>query len=118
VAVLLLAILHFLPDTDDPGGVVAALAHRLAPGSFIAISHLTADFAPSEVTAAVNAYNTLTPVAVTARTHTEVTALFAGLPLVAPGVVPVTEWRPSLPSSSPRVTDVYAGLARTPARRT
>ena len=45
-AVLLLAVLHFLPDSDDPAGIVAALAAGLAPGSFVAISHLTADFAP------------------------------------------------------------------------
>jgi S-adenosyl methyltransferase/Fusaric acid resistance protein-like len=42
-AVLLLAVLHFVPDTDDPAGIVKALAAGLAPGSYIAISHLTAD---------------------------------------------------------------------------
>jgi hypothetical protein len=47
VAVLLLAIAHFLPDSDDPAGIVAALAGAMAPGSYVAISHLTADFAPS-----------------------------------------------------------------------
>ena len=51
VAVLLLAVLHFLTDTDDPAGVVAALARRLAPGSFVVISHLTADFGPGPVAA-------------------------------------------------------------------
>src|SRR5205814_5551759 len=51
VAVLLLAVLHFLPDADDPAGVVAALARRLVPGSFVVISHLTADFAPGPVAA-------------------------------------------------------------------
>ena len=45
-AVLLLAILHFIPDADDPRGIVARLAAGLAPGSFVAVSHLTADFAP------------------------------------------------------------------------
>lgn len=56
VAVLLLGILHFLPDADDPGKVVAALAEGLA-GSCVAISHLTADFAPEQVGAAAQAYN-------------------------------------------------------------
>src|SRR5262249_52798579 len=46
VGVLLLAVLHFIPDTDDPAGLVATLAARLAPGSSLAISHLTADLAP------------------------------------------------------------------------
>jgi len=42
-AVLLLAVLHFIPDSDNPAGIVARLAAGLAPGSFIVISHLTAD---------------------------------------------------------------------------
>jgi hypothetical protein len=68
VGLLLLAIVHFLTDGDDPGGVVAALAGGLAPGSYLALSHVTADFAPEQVAAAVDAYNTLAPVPVTART--------------------------------------------------
>jgi hypothetical protein len=48
VAVLLLAVLHFLPDTDYPAAIVATLAAGLAPGSYLAISHLTADLAPQQ----------------------------------------------------------------------
>jgi hypothetical protein len=51
VGLLLLAVLHFIPDDDDPAGIVAALAHTLAPESLVAISHLTADLAPAEVAA-------------------------------------------------------------------
>src|SRR5215467_7556846 len=118
VAMLLLAILHFVPDADDPGAVVAALAGWLAPGSFVAISHLTSDFAPEQVAAVVTAYNAQADTAVTARTHAEVSGLFGGLPLVAPGVVPVTEWRPSVAGLPHRHTaDLYAGLARVPQGR-
>jgi SAM-dependent methyltransferase len=113
VAVLALAVLHFLPDGDDPAAIVAALASALAPGSFIVLSHLTADFAPGQVTAAVTAYNTQASVAVTPRTHAQVSGLFGGLPLVAPGVVPVTQWRPVVAGLPHRMTaDVYAGAAR------
>jgi hypothetical protein len=115
VAVLLLAVLHFVPDADDPAGIVAALARGLHPGSCVAISHLTADFAPEAVGEAVDAYNKVVPTPVTARTHAEVTGLFAGLPLVAPGVVPVSEWRPD--AVVRQVVDLYGGVARTPARR-
>src|SRR5690242_11792203 len=45
-AVLLLAVLHFIPDSDDPAGIVAALTSGLAPGSYLVISHLTGDLAP------------------------------------------------------------------------
>src|SRR5215472_17874087 len=58
VAVLLLAVLHFVNDKEYPAGVVAALAGALAPGSYLAISHLTADLASDQVTAATAAYNT------------------------------------------------------------
>lgn len=112
VAVLLLAILHFLPDADDPGKVVAALAEGLAPGSCIAISHLTADFAPEQVGAAVQAYNAQAPVPVAPRTHAQVTALFGGLSLVAPGVVKVTEWRADRGMAADRPADLYGGVAR------
>ena len=117
IAVLLLALLHFIPDTDDPAGIVAALARQSAPGSYLAITHLTGDVAPGQVSAGVAAYNTLVPAGVTARTHSQVTALFGGLPMVAPGVVQVTEWRPDLTSASPCPVDLYAGLARIPGNR-
>jgi SAM-dependent methyltransferase len=111
VAVLLLAVLHFLPGADDPAGVVAALARPLAPGSFVVISHLTADFAPGPVAAGVQAYTTLVPAPLVPRSHAQVSALFGGLPLVPPGVVPITEWRPAT-GPSPQTADLYAGVAR------
>ena len=110
-AVILVAVLHFLPDSDDPQGIVAALASALAPGSFVVISHLTADFAPDEVASGVAAYNALVPAGITARTHREVTALFGGLALVPPGVVPVSEWRPDHAPARGVNADVYAALA-------
>jgi hypothetical protein len=111
VAVLLLAVLHFIPDSEDPAGIVAALATGLAPGSFIAVSHLTADFAPDQVSSGVAAYNTLVPAGITARSHAGVTALLGGLSLVAPGLVPVPEWRPDTGRWSGQPADLYAGLA-------
>jgi hypothetical protein len=112
------AVLHFIPDADDPGGIVAALAGQLAPGSYLAISHLTGDFAPGPVGAGVSAYNTLVPTALIPRTHSRVSALFAGLPLVPPGVVPLTEWRPVPVGPSPWTSDMYAGVARAPGGST
>jgi hypothetical protein len=49
----IVAVLHFLPDLSDPQGIVATLAAALAPDSLLAISHLTADFAPEQVEAGV-----------------------------------------------------------------
>jgi S-adenosyl methyltransferase len=75
------------------------------------ISHLTADVAPDQVASGVAAYNALVPTDITARTHREVTALFGGLALIPPGVVPVSEWRPDHASVRGVSTDMYAGLA-------
>jgi len=110
-AVILVAILHFLADADDPAGVVAALTGALAPGGFVAISHLTADFAPEAVTSGVAAYNALVPAGITARSHAQVTALLGGLALVSPGVVPVSQWRPGHAPVHGVSGDMYGGLA-------
>jgi S-adenosyl methyltransferase len=116
VAVLLLAVMHFIPDRDDPARIVATLAQQLPPGSYLAISHLTGDFAPVPVAAGVGTYNTLVPTALVPRTHSQVSAMFGGLPLVPPGVVPLTEWRPAA-GPFPYGADLYAGVAHAPASR-
>jgi hypothetical protein len=110
VAVLLLAVLHFVPDADDPAGIVGALAGPLASGSCVAISHLSGDFAPQAVHEGVAAYNALVPTSIFPRSHVEVSGLIAGLALVPPGVVPVSEWRPD--KLAVQVNDLYAGIGR------
>jgi len=65
---------------------------------------------------AVEAYNAGVPGGVIPRSHAEVTALFGGLPLVPPGVVPLAEWRPSSATGPAAWADLYAGVARTPPR--
>ena len=117
VAVLLLAVLHLIADADGPASLIAALTAGLAPGSCLAITHLTADFAPGPVTAAVRAYNAAAPVPVTARTRAQIAALFGALPLLGPGIVPVTSWRPDVSDPEPSPADLYAGVARIPAER-
>jgi len=111
VAVWLLAVLHFVADADDPAGIVAEVAAALAPGSLIAISHLTADSAPGPVAAAVAAFNARVQVPVCPRTHDQVSALFGELPLVWPGIVPVTRWWPSFREAPGGDCDAYGGVA-------
>jgi hypothetical protein len=68
------------------------------------------------VAAGVDAYNTLVPTALIPRSHSQVSALFAGLPLVPPGVVPLAEWRPAIAGPFPQTADLYAGVARVQGR--
>ncbi len=114
VALMLIAVLHFLADSDDPQGVVAELVGALPPGSYLAISHATADFNPEEVTRVAGATRhagvTFAP-----RGQREVAAFFGGLDLVEPGVVPVLAWRPDgEPPADPRAAYNYAAVGRKP----
>jgi SAM-dependent methyltransferase len=115
VAVLLLAVLHFIPDDAGPAALVAELAGALAPGSLLAISHLTADYAPGPVTAGAAAYNALMPASVYPRDRAEVTSLLGTLRVQWPGVVPVTRWRPSFQEAPGGPCDMYGAVARLPA---
>jgi S-adenosyl methyltransferase len=113
--VLLLGVLAYVPDDGDPAGIVAGLAAALAPGSLIAVAHLTADFSPGAVDAGVGAWNALMPAApVYPRGEAAVTAMLGGLRLQLPGVVRAGLWRPPFRSPGPGLADVYAGVASLP----
>ena len=114
VAVLLLAVLHFVPDDDNPAGIVGRLAATLAPGSLIAISHLTADYAPQAIAEATAAYNARVPVQVHPRSRDELAAMCGALPITHPGVVPVNYWLPSPPDSPGPAVDLNAAVLRLP----
>jgi len=69
-----------------------------------------------QVAAATPAYSARVPVPATARTHSKVTGLFGGLPLLAPGVAPVTEWRPEVGDPFGQPADLHGGVTRIPRR--
>jgi SAM-dependent methyltransferase len=114
VAVLPLSVLHFVPDGDDPAGIIAELAAALAPGSLIAISHLTADYAPQAVAEGVAAYNALVPVHIHSRSRDELAAMCGALPLTHPGIVPVNYWLRSLRDPAGPAADLNAAVLRLP----
>ncbi|WP_232303953.1 SAM-dependent methyltransferase [Pseudofrankia sp. DC12] len=115
VAVCVGALLHFIPDEDDPAGMVADLLGALAPGSCLVLSHGTGDFRPKEADAGVRAYRD-SGITVRVRSRAEVTALVpAGMRIGAPGVVPVQRWRPDHGPGG--VTDGQVGLYGLLARK-
>jgi len=97
VCVLLLALLHFVTDAEDPAGLVAAFADAIVPGSYLIFSHATAHGAPPQVAvhskAAEQVYDNATA-RVTMRDPDEVSALLGSFTLVEPGLVHVSQWRP------------------------
>jgi hypothetical protein len=118
VALMLLAVLHFFPDSDDPAGIVASLLAALPPGSYLVASHVTSDFHDEEsATGGVRAVQRA-GVAFRPRSAEEFGDLFlAGLDLVPPGVVPVSEWRPDQqrgPAPLPDEVGYYGAVARKP----
>jgi hypothetical protein len=92
VALSLLAVGHFLPDSDDPGGIVRRYVDALPAGSYLVLSHLTPDHDPS-IEAGAKAYRAR-GIPLRPRTRAEVEALFGGLELLDPGLVSVHRWRP------------------------
>lgn len=112
VALLLAAVLHFIPDADDPGGITAALLEALAPGSYLVLSHGTTDFHPAEVTGTATAAYDGTAGPLVLRPRTEVEEFFGGLKLEPPGVVQAPLWRPDkdVPENLEKI-GIYAGVA-------
>ncbi|HEY3978482.1 MAG TPA: SAM-dependent methyltransferase [Streptosporangiaceae bacterium] len=101
VCVLLLAILHFVTDAEDPARLVAAIRDALAPGSYLILSHGTAHGAPPAVAArsgeASRVYDNATS-RITYRDPAQVSQFLAGFTLVEPGLVHISRWRPPVPA--------------------
>jgi len=113
LAILLIGVLHCIPDADDPAGIVAALAGAMPPGSYLAIAHPASDIHTSQVSTATNRINPLMAEPVTLRTHDQVGRFLAGLDLVEPGLVQLHRWRPG-PEGPVPDGDIanYGGIGR------
>lgn len=97
VAVLMLAVLHFVPDDDDPPAIIRRFRDQLAPGSWLVLSHGTQDglSAPAREVGREQFTRTATPFV--NRSRAQVTAMFEGFDVVPPGIVWSVEWRPEHP---------------------
>lgn len=111
VAVMLIGILHCVPDSDDPVGLVNRLLDAVPPGSYLVIAHPANDIHATQIGTAANRLNQVMAQPVTLRPHAEVARFFDGLDLLEPGLVQVHRWR-AVPAD-PRVELAnYGGVAR------
>ncbi len=115
VALMLVSILQFLTDADDPYGIVSRLVAAMPAGSYLAITHPTYDFMPPAIIAELDAANAARGVVFRPRSRDEFARFLRGMELVAPGIRSVAEWRaddePTLRPSAAE-TAVYGAVAR------
>ena len=115
VALLLVAVLHFVHDDDQAHAAVRRLRDALAPGSYLVASNLTLDHAPPELVARHDEMLAAGRSDVRARTRTRFGAFFEGLELVEPGIVAVSDWRPERAERpSPADVAIYGAVGRLP----
>lgn len=117
VGLLMVGVLLFIAPEDRPGDLVAAYRQLLAPGSYLAISHIAAEEASAsqraEVDQLVAAYETAEPVYV--RTRAEISSWFDGMVVIPPGITPLPDWRPDHADQFARVRDLgYCGVGIQP----
>lgn len=114
VALMLVAILHFIPDDDNPAEIIKTLVEALPPGSFLAATHLTGEHDRDGWAAIERDYQAAGMPAQWRDGDAFARLVFAGLELVPPGVVLVSEWRPDpgRPRLSPAEVSSYGGVAR------
>ncbi|MBF6170049.1 SAM-dependent methyltransferase [Nocardia blacklockiae] len=98
VAITLIGVLHYVMDHEDPAGIIAALRDRMAPGSYLAMTHGSSESSPEILQVLTNTAATSAQVAFRSTEQTE--SFLAGFELLEPGVVPVQQWlRPGLPET-------------------
>jgi SAM-dependent methyltransferase len=114
IAVLVLAIFHFVPDEDDPAAITASLREALAPGSYLVLTHVCRDLLPDKA-AAARAKDVYQKAGqpIQARSTEEIRGFFGDFELVEPGLVPKHAWRPESGAAAADPTDIsLGGVAR------
>ncbi|MFC4529283.1 SAM-dependent methyltransferase [Sphaerisporangium dianthi] len=107
MAVLLVFVLHFIRDEEDPRGIVRTLMDALVPGSVLVLSHAEAD---RRLMPGTSVYDRASSPAVL-RSYDEIETFFDGLDLVEPGVTRLDDWRPGTPLHREDDLPAYCGVA-------
>ena len=116
IAVLMYAVLHFIPDTEHPEAIVRAYIEHAAPGSYLALSHGAPDTGrPREQGTMLNDYQQETGVTFITRDADQITTWLTGLEIQPPGLVTIDQWRPEPDIEKPEYVAMYGVLARKPS---
>ena len=115
VAVLLIAVLHFILDSEDPHRLIARMMADLAPGSYLVIGHAASDIEAGTAAAMAQSYNSSSALTITPRDRATVARFFDGMEMTGPGLMPLAEWWGSSPATpaGPSLS-CYCGVARKP----
>ena len=115
IAVMTLMIMQYIPDSDDPHGIVARLVAGLAPGSYLVASDTAKDIDAETVANATGRLNQRMGAQLVPRTKAQIASYFSGLDMVEPGLVPLNRWRPG-PDDPVLEKDLptYCGIGRKP----
>jgi hypothetical protein len=109
---MLIAILHCIPDQDEPGQIVSRLMDAVPGSSYLAVSQPADDLDPARAAEVEASLNQMMPQKVTFRSRQGVSSFFDGLEILDPGVVPIPQWRPG-PADDPDLpTVMWGGVAR------
>jgi hypothetical protein len=111
-AVMLIAVLHCIPDSGNPYGIVTRLLDSVPPGSYLALSHPAKDLGGEGHSEMHRRVNPLLSAALTLRTKAEVTLFFDGTELLEPGVIAAAQWRPDSEIEARTPASAWVGLAR------
>ena len=117
VAVVMMMILHFLPDEDDPWGIVRRLMQGIRADKYLVVAHVGADITPGPAASAAAKYNKASSVPIRIRPRGEVERFFtgAGLEMLPPGLVPVARWWPEETDELPQDANAHVGIGWRPA---
>jgi O-methyltransferase involved in polyketide biosynthesis len=114
VAVMLIAVMHFVGDDDQAASIMDRLMAACVPGSYVALSHAASDIDAAQMAEMVRRLNESTAEKTTLRDRAGVTSLFRGLELVEPGVIRAAEWRPDTELEAASPAALWGGVARKP----
>jgi S-adenosyl methyltransferase len=117
IALMLLGIINYIIDSAEAHAIVKRLVNALPPGSYLAMSHPTAEIHSEAIETSIEQYNASGAPPIRTRSRQELTEFFDGLELLEPGVVSCSLWRPNRTDlGTPIEVTQYCGLARKPYR--